>query len=324
MLIRILLSLALLQAACGLTYAQDYPTKPIRIVIPYAPGGGSDMLARPIAPDMSERLKQPVVIDNKAGAAGNIGTQMVAQAEPDGYTLLMANNSQAINPFIYKNPGYDLAADFAPISLVGTSPAIVVVHKSSPATTLREFVTLAQKNPGKLNFGSPGAGTPGHLASLLFNKLAGINLVHVAYKGSGPTTMALLQKEVDVFFGTPAAVDAYIKSGDFRPLAVTSKERFASFPTVPTVAESAIPGVGADYSMEIWWGLLAPARTDPRVLDKLQAAVAASVRDPKLRERWLSQGMVPTTNSRAEFQALIKSELQKWEKVVRENAITAE
>jgi tripartite-type tricarboxylate transporter receptor subunit TctC len=216
-----------------------------------------------------------------------------------------------------------MAADFAPISLVGTSPVIVVVHKSVPATTLREFVALAQKSPGKLNFGSPGVGTPGHLASLLFNKLAGINLVHIAYKGSGPTTMALLQKEVDVFFATPAAVEPHIKSGDFRALAVTSKERFAAFANVPTVAESNIPGVG-DFTIDIWWGLLAPAKTDPRVLDKLHAAVTAAVRDPKLRDRWLVQGMVPTTTSRAEFQALIKSDLLKWEKVVRDNAITVE
>ena len=323
MLIRIVLSYALALTFSAQASAQEFPVKPIHIVIPYAPGGGSDILARPLAPDLSERLKQAVVIDNKPGAAGNIGTQGVARAEPDGYTLLMANNSQTINPFIYRSPGYDMAADFAPISLVGTSPVIVVVHKSVPATTLREFVALAQKSPGKLNFGSPGVGTPGHLASLLFNKLAGINLVHVAYKGSGPTTMALLQKEVDVFFATPAAVEPYIKSGDFRALAVTSKERFAAFANVPTVAESAIAGVG-DFTIDIWWGLLAPAKTDPRVLDKLHAAVTAAVRDPKLRDRWLVQGMVPTVTSRAEFQALIKSDLQKWEKVVRDNAITVE
>lgn len=319
---RFLLSSALALAA-GLSFAQEFPSQPIRIVIPYAPGGGSDILARPIAPDMAQRLKQTVVIENKSGAAGNIGTQLVAQARPDGYTLLMANNSQVINPFIYAKPGYDMAADFAPITLVGTSPVIVVVHKAVPVTSIRELIALAQKNPGKLNFGSPGVGTPGHLASLLFNKQAGIDLVHVAYKGSGPTTLALLQKEIDVFFATPAAVDAHIKSGEFRALAVSSRERFSAFPTVPTVAESGIPSL-ADYSMDIWWGLLAPARTDPAVLDKLHAAATAAVRDPKLRERWIGQGMVPTTTSRAEFQTLIKSELRKWEKVIRDNAITVE
>ena len=322
MIHRVLLSFALVLVT-GLSEAQEFPAQPIRIMIPYAPGGGTDILARPIGVNMAERLKQPVVIDNRAGAGGNVGAQLVAQANPDGYTLLMANNSHTINPFVYKKPGYDMAADFAPISLVGTSPTIMVVHKSVPASSLREFVALAQKSPGKLNFGSAGVGTPGHLAPLLFNKLAGINLVHIPYKGSGPAAMALLQKEVDVLFATPASVAAYIKSGDFRPLAVSSRDRFQSFPNVPTVAESGLPGLG-DFHLEIWWGLLAPARTDPRVLDTLHAAVTAAVRDPKMRERWLSDGMVATTTSRAEFQALIKSDLEKWEKVVRENAITVE
>ena len=322
MIHRVLISLALVLVT-GLSEAQEFPAQPIRIMIPYAPGGGTDILARPIGVNMAERLKQPVVIDNRAGAGGNVGAQLVAQANPDGYTLLMANNSHTINPFVYKKPGYDMAADFAPISLVGTSPTIMVVHKSVPASSLREFVALAQKSPGKLNFGSAGVGTPGHLAPLLFNKLAGINLVHIPYKGSGPASMALLQKEVDVVFATPASVAAYIKSGDFRPLAVTSRDRFQSFPNVPTVAESGLPGLG-DFHLEIWWGLLAPAHTDPRVLDTLHAAVTAAVRDPKMRERWLADGMVATTTSRAEFQALIKSDLEKWEKVVRENAITVE
>lgn len=322
MIHRVLLSCALVLVT-GLSEAQEFPAQPIRIMIPYAPGGGTDILARPIGVHMAERLKQPVVIDNRAGAGGNVGAQLVAQANPDGYTLLMANNSHTINPFVYKKPGYDMAADFAPISLVGTSPTIMVVHKSVPASSLREFITLAQKSPGKLNFGSAGVGTPGHLAPLLFNKLAGINLVHIPYKGSGPAAMALLQKEVDVLFATPASVAAYIKSGDFRPLAVTSRDRFQSFPNVPTVAESGLSGLG-DFHLEIWWGLLAPARTDPRVLDTLHAAVTAAVRDPKMRERWLADGMVATTTSRAEFQALIKSDLEKWEKIVRENAITVE
>ena len=322
MIHKVLMSCALVLGT-GLSEAQEFPAQPIRIMIPYAPGGGTDILARPIGVNMAERLKQPVVIDNRGGAGGNVGAQLVAQASPDGYTLLMANNSHTINPFVYKKPGYDMAADFAPISLVGTSPTIMVVHKSVPASSLREFVALAQKSPGKLNFGSAGVGTPGHLAPLLFNKLAGINLVHIPYKGSGPAAMALLQKEVDVLFATPASVAAYIKSGDFRPLAVTSRERFQSFPNVPTVAESGLRGLG-DFHLEIWWGLLAPARTDPRVLDTLHAAVTAAVRDPKMRERWLADGMVATTTSRAEFQALIKSDLEKWEKVVRENAITVE
>ena len=321
MFAKALIALNLVLAGCSIATAQDFPTQPVRVIIPYAPGGGSDVLARPLAPEMRERLKQPLVIDNRGGAGGNIGAQLVAKAAPDGHTLLLANNSHAINPFIYPNPGYDFANDFAPISLIATSPVIVVIHKTTPFNTLNDFIAFARKNPGKLNFGSPGVGTPGHLASVLFNKQAGLDLVHVAYKGSGPTTTALLQREIDVFFGTPAAVEPHIKSGEFRALAVTSRERFAAFPTVPAVAESGVAAL-ADFTMEIWWGLLAPARTDPRVLDKLHAALTSSMNDPKMRERWLVQGMVPRPTSRAEFQAIIRSDLQKYEKVVRENAIT--
>jgi tripartite-type tricarboxylate transporter receptor subunit TctC len=310
-------------ATAAIANAQDFPTQPIRVVIPYQPGGGSDVLARPITPVMGELLKQPVIIDNKGGAGGNIGAQLVAKAAADGHTLLLANNSHAINPFIYPNPGYDLAADFAPISLIATSPVIVVVHKSTPINTLAEFIAAAKKEPGKLNYGSPGVGTPGHMASALFFKSAGLDLVHIVYKGSGPTTMALLQKEIQVFFGTPAAVEPHIKSGDFRALAVTSRERFGAFPTVPTVAESGIAAL-ADYSMEIWWGVLAPAKTDPRILDKLHNALTAAIRDPKISQRWLTQGMVPSPTTRAEFQAIIKNDLQKWEKVVRDNKITVQ
>ena len=308
--------------AVGLVNAQEFPSQPIRIVIPYAPGGGSDILARPVAVDMSQRLKQPVIIDNKGGAGGNIGAQFVARSAPDGYNLMMANNSHVINQFIYKNPGFEMG-DLAPVSLVGTSPIIVVVHKSSPVQSLADFVSLARKNPGKLNFGSAGVGTPGHLAPLLFNKQADIKVVHIAYKGSGPATLALLQKEVDIVFSTPVAAEPHIKSGEFRALAVTSKNRFSAFPMVPTIAESGLPGLG-DYQMEIWWGLLAPAKTDPAVLDKLNAAVTAAVRDPKISERWTAQGMIPTTTTRTEFQTLVKNELQKWEKVVRENGITVD
>lgn len=303
--------------------AQDFPSQAIQIVIPYAPGGGSDVIARPLAQDLAERLKQPVILDHKGGAGGNIGAQMAAKAQPNGYTLVMANNSHVINPFVYKSPGYDMQADFAPISVVATAPLVVVVHKSSPVKTLREFVELAKKNPGKLNFGSSGVGTPGQMAPLLFFKQAGINLVHIAYKGSGPAVMAQLSQQFDIQFATPAVVAPHIKSGDLRALAVTSKARFAAFPDVPSVVEAGIPGLG-DYDQSIWWGLLAPARTDPKILDALHANVTAAVRSPKITELLTSRGMVPTTTTRAEFQALIKGDLQKWEAVVRENSITAE
>ena len=302
-------------------HAQEFPSQTIRLVIPYAPGGGSDILARPVAQDMQEKLKQPVVVDNRGGAGGNIGAQQVARAAADGYTLLVANNSHTINPFIYKEPGYDMAADFAPISLLATSPAILVVPEASPAKSMAELVALGKKK--SLNFGSPGVGTPGHLASVLFNKQAGVDATHIAYKGTGPTTVAVLAGEIDYAFLTPAAVEPHVKSGKLRALAVTSKERFPAFASVPTVAESKLPGL-ADYEVEIWWGVLAPAKTDPRTLDKLHAAITESVRDQKMQQRWLGQGMVPKPTSRAEFAAIVKNDLAKYQKVVKENAITAE
>ena len=320
---KILVATVLAIAAWGTPQAQEFPAQPIRMVIPYAPGGGSDILTRPVAQEMQDKLKQPVIVDNRGGAGGNIGAQIVARALPDGYTLLVANNSHTINPFIYKEPGYDMAVDFAPISLLATSPAILVVPDSSPARTMTELIALAKKKTGSLNFGSPGVGTPGHLASVLFNRQAGIDATHIAYKGTGPTTVAALAGEIDYAFLTPAAVEPHVKSGRLRALAVTARERFPAFPSVPTVAESRVPGLG-DFDVEIWWGVLAPAKTDPKTLDKLHAAITEAVRDPKMQQRWNAQGMVPRATTRAEFAALIKSDLAKYQKVVRENGITAE
>jgi len=322
MLKRLLCSITLCAALPALqpAVAQDFPNRPIHLVIPYAPGGGSDILARPVSATMPDLIKAPVVVEHKPGAGGNIGTQYVARAQPDGYNLVVANNSQVINTFVYKQPGYAMD-DLAPVTLLGTAPVLIVVHKDVPVSNLREFVDYARKNPGKLNMGSAGAGTPGHLANLLFNRQAGLRMQHIPYKGSGPATMALLQKEVDVFFATPAAVEPHVKSGNFKAIGVTSKTRFASFPTVPTVAESGVPEL-TQYAMDIWWGVLAPAKTPAAVLDRLHAGLTGAVNDPKNRERWLAQGMVPTAISRSEFQSLIRSELQKWEKVVRDNKIS--
>ena len=318
-----LVAMMLAMAAWGTTHGQEFPTQPIRMVIPYAPGGGSDILSRPVAQEMQDKLKQAVIVDNRGGAGGNIGAQIVARAAPDGYTLLVANNSHTINPFIYKEPGYDMAADFAPISLLATAPAILVVPDASPARTMHDLIALAKKKPGSLNFGSPGVGTPGHLASVLFNKQAGLDATHIAYKGTGPTTVAVLGGELDYAFLTPAAVEPHMKSGKLRALAVTSRARFPAFPTVPTVAESRLPEL-SNFEVEIWWGVLAPAKTDPKVLDKLHASITEAVRDPKMQQRWTAQGMVPRATTRAEFAALIKSDLAKYQKVVRENGITAE
>lgn len=319
---KILVSAALVLATATAA-AQQFPSQPIQMVIPYGPGGGTDVIARPVSQEMSERLKQNVYLDHKPGAGGNIGAAFVARSAPSGYTLLMANNSHVINPFVYKSTGYDMAKDFAPLSIVAKAPMLVVVHKSVPIHNIRELVAHAKANPGKLNLGSAGTGTPGHLAPLLFNKLAGLNMVHVPYKGSGPAVAAQLGRQFDVQFATPAVVAPHIKSGDLRALAVTSRTRFPAFPDVPTIAESGIPEL-ADYDQSIWWGLLARAGTDPKVLDQLHAAVTAAVKSPKVHDLLSSQGMVPTTTTRAEFENLVRSDLQRWGTVVRENNIAVE
>lgn len=308
-------------AAPGSAGAQQPSGQPIRIVIPYAPGGGSDILARPILPILSEALRQPVIVDNRAGAAGNLGAAYVQRAAPDGLTLLMANNSHTINPFLYRNAGYDLARGFEPISLVGTSPLIVVVPSSVPANTIGELVALARSRPGALNFGSPGAGTPGHMAAALFNTLLGLDAVHVTYQGSGPTTMALLQAQVQYSFSTPAAVEPHIRSGAMRALAVTSRERFAAFPDVPALAETGMAPL-ADFDVAVWWGLLAPAGTDAQFLDRVAAAVATAVATPAIRDNWARGGMVARATSREAFRALIAVEQQRWQKVIADNRIS--
>lgn len=313
-------TLAFLTTMAG---AQQLPSQPIQMVIPYAPGGGTDVIARPVAQEMAERLKQSVYLDHKPGAGGNLGAQFVARSAPNGVTLLMANNSHVINPFLYKTPGYDMASDFAPLSIVAKAPLLVVVHKSIPIHSIRELISHAKANPGKLNLGSSGAGTPGHLAPLLFNKLAGLDMVHIPYKGSGPAVIGQLGRQFDVQFATPAVVGPHIKSGELRAIGVTSRTRFAAFPDVPTIAESGVREL-ADYDQAIWWGLLARAGTDNRVLDQLHAAVTEAVKSPKIHELLTNAGMVPTTTSRAEFAAIIRADLQRWEAIVRENNISVD
>lgn len=319
---KVLLSaaLALVTAVAG---AQQFPAQPIQMVIPYAPGGGTDVIARPLGQELSERLKQSVYLDHKPGAGGNLGAQFVGKSAPTGHSLLVANNSHVINPFVYKSPGYDMVNDFAPLTIVAKAPLLVVVHKSIPIHSIRELVAHAKANPGKLNFGSAGTGTPGHLAPLLFTKLAGISMVHVPYKGSGPALIGQLGRQFDVQFATPAVVAPHIKSGELRAIGVTSRTRFPAFPDVSTIAESGIREL-ADYDQAIWWGLLARAGTDARILDQLHAAVTEAVKSPRMQEALTSQGMVPTTTTRTEFANIIRADLQRWEAVVRENNISVD
>ena len=322
-----MLKTALLAAAIGMIplaglNAQEFPTQTVEILVPYEPGGGSDILARPLAAELSKILMGDVIVVNKGGAAGNIGAQVVARANPDGHMLLMANNSHVVNPYLYDNAGYNTEEDFVAVSMVATAPMVLVVHEDVPAQNVQELIAYAKENPAELNFANPGTGTPGHLAAARFNRLSGIDLQQISYKGSGPTTLGLLQNEVQLSFTTPAAVKEHFGAG-LRPLAVTSAERFPALPDVPTLAESGVPEL-ADFDMSIWWGLLAPSGTDKAVLDELSAAVVEAVHNTDIKDKWTSVGMVPQGTTHEAFQEVIDQDLKTWGAFIPESGITVD
>ncbi len=300
--------------------AQDYPTQPIRIIVGYAPGGGNDILARLLAPKMAEALGQNVVVENRPGAGGNIGAQAVAGMEGDGYTLMMANNSFTINPFIYKDLGFDVARDFETISLVATAPMVVVAHPDVGVSTLQELIDHAKANPGDLNYGSPGIGTPQHLATELFLGSADLDIEHIPFGGTGPSVTALLQNEIQVMFATPASIEQHVQAGSLRALAVTSDERSAAFPDVPTVGEAGLEG----YEMSIWWGLVGPSGLPENVRDMLNEAVVGALGDSEVTTPMTNQGLNPRPTTPAEFTSLIEGDLGRWEEVVKQAGIEAQ
>jgi tripartite-type tricarboxylate transporter receptor subunit TctC len=275
-------------------------------------------VARIIVQKMSENLGQPFVIDNRSGASGIIGTDLAAKSAPDGYTLLMGNTAtNATNASVYRKLPYDPVTDFAPISLGADSPYIMSVNPAVAAKSVQEFIALAKANPGKLNFGSGGSGSAPHLAAALFNYLAGINVVHVPYKGGAAHTPALVAGEVQVTFTNPPEVLAFIKAGKLRALAVTGTRRSATLPDIPTVAEAGVPG----YEFTIWWGVLAPARTSREVVDRLYTETKRSVQTNDVREKLNVQGVDTVGSSPAQFGALIAREVDKWKKVARDAGI---
>ena len=317
-----LLSAAIAAVPLAGLKAQEFPTQTVEILVPYEPGGGSDILARPLAAEMAKILGGDVIVVNKGGAAGNIGAQVVARANADGHMLLMANNSHTVNPYLYDNAGYDTEEDFVAVSMAATAPMVLVVNEDVPVENVQDLIAYAKENPAELNFANPGTGTPGHLAAARFNRLAGIDLQQISYKGSGPTTLALLQNEVQVSFSTPAAVKEHFGAG-LRPLAVTSAERFPALPDVPTLAESGVPEL-ADFDMSIWWGLLAPSGTDEAVLDELSAAVVDAIHKTDIKDKWISVGMVPQGTTREAFQEVIDEDLNTWSEFIPESGITVD
>jgi tripartite-type tricarboxylate transporter receptor subunit TctC len=315
-LLRLVCAAALL-AAMQCALGQDYPARPIRLVVPASPGGGTDISARILAEGLGHALGQTVVVDNRAGAGTVLGADIVSKAPPDGYTLLISPNSLAFNVALYKKLPYNTLRDFAPISLVADQPNILVAHPSIAAKSFGEFVALARAQPGKLSYGSGGVGVGSHLAMELLLISQKIELVHVPYKGIGPAVTALLGNEVAVVLSTFASALPHVKGGRMRALGVTSRERAPALPEVPTIAESGVPG----YEYGTWYGLLAPTGTPRAVVQKLNRAVAEVLASAKTAERFVHQGLTPTPSTPAQFSAHLKADTERWIKVVRDAKI---
>jgi tripartite-type tricarboxylate transporter receptor subunit TctC len=300
--------------------AQTYPVKPVRVVVASSPGSGVDILARLIAPKLTESLTQQVIVENRAGAGGNLGASFASRAAPDGYTLFMATPAHAINSSLYTNAGYDLLRDFAPISLLTTGHYMLVLHPTVPAKSVKDFIALARARPGALNFASAGNGNATHLAGELFNIMAKVKTVHIPYKGGGNARTELLGGQVDFMFHNITAVLGDVKVGRLRALAVTGLERAQAAPDVPTLHETALRG----YEITSWFGIAAPAATPQDVLARLNRDFVRVMALPDVREKLASLGSESLGTSPGQFAAHLKAEQQKWEKVIKHAGIRAE
>jgi tripartite-type tricarboxylate transporter receptor subunit TctC len=310
---------ALLAAACAvlapsMACAQKFPDKPIRFIVPFPPGGGNDILARVLAPKMGESLGQPVVIDNRAGAGGNIGTEIAAKSPPDGYTIVIASNQVTMNPALYAKLPFDIEKDFAPVALAASVPMVLAVHPSVAAATVRELIALAKASPGKLNHSTPGAGTPQHIAFEAFNHAAGINITHVPYKGTGPAIADLIGGQVQAAFGTMASLEQHVKAGKLRALAVATPKRSNAMPNVPTVAESGLPG----FDVSLWYSILAPAGTPAPILARLSGEIAKALAAPDVRDRLIAQGFEISYLNPEQMNDLMKRDIARWGKSLLE------
>jgi tripartite-type tricarboxylate transporter receptor subunit TctC len=299
--------------------AQAYPTRPVRIVAATAPGGGPDILARLIGPWLSARLGQQFVVENRPGGGNNIGTEAVVRAPPDGYTLLLVSTTNAINATLYDKLNFVFLRDIAPVAGIIRTALVVVVHPSVPAKTVPEFTAYAKANPGKINLGSPGIGTPGHVAGELFKMMAGVDLVHVPYRGGGPVMTGLLGGQVQVLFGSTSLTIEQIRAGKLRPLAVTTATRWEGLPDVPPVGDF-VPG----YEASVWSGIGAPKNTPSQIIDKLNEAINAGLADPKIKARLADLGGTSLVGSPADFGKLITEETEKWAKVIESAGIKPE
>ena len=300
--------------------APGYPEKPIRLIVPFAPGGGTDITARSIALKLTEAWGQTVVADNRAGANGTIGVDIATKSIPDGYTLTMISSSHSVNVSLYSKLPYNLIKDLAPITQATTQPYALVVHPSVPAKSVKELVALAKAKPGTLNYGSSGTGGLSHLSGALLASLTGLNITHIPYKGGAPAMTDVIAGQIQMLFSTILQSHAHIKAGRLRPLAVTTAKRSAGAPELPTMQEAGVPG----YEVSGWYGVLAPAKTPQPIIAKLNQEIVRILRTQEIKERLSADGSEPVGNSPEQFAAHIKSEVAKWRKVVKEAGIRAE
>jgi tripartite-type tricarboxylate transporter receptor subunit TctC len=300
--------------AAGASFAQAFPNKPLRLVVPFAAGGIVDVTARQLGQKMSETLGQPIVIDNRAGAGGSVGTEFVAKSPADGYTLLLAFDTHAVNPLIYKSLRFDTFKDFAPVSAVGSIPLLFAAPPSLPASSIAELVQLAKAKPGALSYGSVGAGSSGHLAMEQFKLLSGTNVVHVPFKGGAPGLNALMGEQIQLLVFAAGAAVPLVRAGKVKPLAVSGTRRSAALPSVPTMAEAGYP----QFNSGAWMGIVAPAGTPAAIVSQLQAAIAKAVADPALVASLGDQAVDLAASTPAEFGTFIRAEHDKWNRVIKD------
>jgi tripartite-type tricarboxylate transporter receptor subunit TctC len=299
----------------------SYPARPIRFVVPFAPGGGGDIVGRIVAPKLSENLGQPVVIENRGGAGGTLGTEIGAKAAPDGYTLVLGNiGPLAVGPSLYERLNYDPVKDLAPVTLIASFPNLLVTHPSVPVRSVKDLVALAKARPGQLNYASAGSGTSTHLAAELLKVVAGISVVHVPYKGGAQAMTDLLAGNVAFYFGTVPSASGFVRSGKLRGIAVTSLVRSAAAPDIPTVAEQGYPG----FETAAWYGVLVPIATTKEIIARLHAELVKTLAHPDVKQKLQAQGGDPVGNTPAQFGAYIASEIAKWSKVVKAAGVKAD
>ena len=314
------LALAALSAPATAQSSQPYPDKPVRLVVPYAPGGSADIVARLLTDAWGQALGKPMIVENKAGAGGNLGVDMVAKAAPDGYTIGLQTVSLAINPALVPRMPYDTLRDLAPIGMVATSQHVLVVNEKVPAKDLKELIALAKKEPGKLTYASAGGGSTFHMAAELFKAVAGLDIVHVPYRGGGPALVDTIGGQVQMSFPVLSAAQGHVQSGKLRALGVTGARRSALMPGVPTIAEAGLP----HYAFETWFMVFAPAATPKPVIDKLNATLATVLAAEAVKARMTKDGFDPTPSTTAAARTRLETELPQWAKLIKERGITAE